>query len=730
MNKIMNSKFLMLLLFLIPLWGCEDEMDKHYKRPEWLEGSAYEVLAEKGNYSLFLQAVDKAGFNQLVSGQGLCTVFAPDDQALTEWLNNRGYGSLDAVPMDTLSTLVGYHIVEYSYRPQDLFDFQPNGVLNPSTTPGIYYKHKTYGKDPAWKVTLTDGTTREVYKQEKYLPVISTELFHAKKLTDLEYNYKYFYPGSQWKGDNQFYVSNACLLEGENGLPTDNGYLYLVNEVVNPLRNVYNVLEDPRYEYSTFKKLYDRFQDVTYSAKLTAKYADAGDSIYVYYHNSLPCIASEWTFNYEGGFEQNLTMACGIAFNAFVPSNAVLEQWLNDYFSAYESYSDIPIIQLYYLLINHVYSTNLLLPEEIRNGDKTTIFGDKYDFDVDQVKVREMCTNGVFYGIDKVLVPAPFKTVTSPVFKDPKYDIFLHLLSAAGEILQLTNPDVEYTLLLVEDKVFEANGIRLNVTDGNLIGGWKLQKMEVESGEYKDMASVDITNLASMHILPRKITDFSKQDIFPCKRNMTFLKVFGGGVAGEDETTEPISVARLGEFSNGVTYEIGQLLTKNEQTLIEALSNSKYSEFWSLVQKAGLSTEINGAISLPMLAGETVMLFIPTNEAIRTATNIPDDPEELADFLRYFFVTLESNKMSGYIFPGTAEIGDEGLVNTKLVDEENSNIYEKKYMKMGIYRDTDSFSLRLTNNGSKETHTLPGVYPEFTSEGIIYQINTTDILPD
>ena len=171
--RVACSKILLMFFFFGPLLGCEDEMEKHYERPDWLQGSAYEILQGKGQYSQFLHAIDLAGFKIIVDGQGLCTVFAPDDAQFMTYLHAHGWSSVDNVPLDSLKVLVGNHIVQYSYKPDDLMNFQPNGVLNPATNPGIYYKHKTFGKDPIQVVTNPKtGRKIEVYTGEIFTCII------------------------------------------------------------------------------------------------------------------------------------------------------------------------------------------------------------------------------------------------------------------------------------------------------------------------------------------------------------------------------------------------------------------------------------------------------------------------------------------------------------------------------------------------------------------------------
>ena len=58
MRNVMNRKrHWLLLLLLSPFFlSCEDKMDEHYEKPEWLKGTAWEVLSNEygGKFSMFL----------------------------------------------------------------------------------------------------------------------------------------------------------------------------------------------------------------------------------------------------------------------------------------------------------------------------------------------------------------------------------------------------------------------------------------------------------------------------------------------------------------------------------------------------------------------------------------------------------------------------------------------------------------------------------------------------
>lgn len=66
MRNVMNRKrHWLLLLLLSPFFlSCEDKMDEHYEKPEWLKGTAWEVLSNEygGKFSMFLEAAELSGF--------------------------------------------------------------------------------------------------------------------------------------------------------------------------------------------------------------------------------------------------------------------------------------------------------------------------------------------------------------------------------------------------------------------------------------------------------------------------------------------------------------------------------------------------------------------------------------------------------------------------------------------------------------------------------------------
>ena len=89
----------LLWLSFIPffLWSCEDKMDEHYEVPGWVKGSAWELLSDEsmdGQFSMFLEAAERAGYYEIMNGRGLMTVMAPDNNAFTAYLSEHNYSTV------------------------------------------------------------------------------------------------------------------------------------------------------------------------------------------------------------------------------------------------------------------------------------------------------------------------------------------------------------------------------------------------------------------------------------------------------------------------------------------------------------------------------------------------------------------------------------------------------------------------------------------------------------
>ena len=131
------KKYFLMGLFFFSLVSCQREIDKYYEIPDWLKGNAYEVMEDRGNFSIFMKAVDRSSYASLVKGKGIVTVMAPTDDAFSAYLTKHNYGSVEDISQTELDKLIGYHLIYYSYTKQNFMFYNPNGIDAELENPGI-----------------------------------------------------------------------------------------------------------------------------------------------------------------------------------------------------------------------------------------------------------------------------------------------------------------------------------------------------------------------------------------------------------------------------------------------------------------------------------------------------------------------------------------------------------------------------------------------------------------
>jgi transforming growth factor-beta-induced protein len=85
----------------------KDEVEE----PVMQEKNIVEVAASAGEFNILLQAATKAGLADYLSNQKGLTVFAPTDAAFQALLPEVGAKSLDDIPVETLKSILMYHVL-------------------------------------------------------------------------------------------------------------------------------------------------------------------------------------------------------------------------------------------------------------------------------------------------------------------------------------------------------------------------------------------------------------------------------------------------------------------------------------------------------------------------------------------------------------------------------------------------------------------------------------------
>lgn len=728
-----------ILLFSVFLFvSCADNIaeDEHYKSRE-SNGNAYEVLKSEGNYSIFLSGIDLSGYKNIVDGKTVMTVMAPDDSAFTSFLLSKGYSSInDLYQKDPqyLKRLIGFHLVYYAFDWNKLVNFRPtegDGATESQKEllAGYYYKHRTHSRDTIEqeRVKLTSNATSDtllsIYHYDRYLPVFSDCFFNTKGI-DPAYNYEYFYPHSKWNSSSvaskgYFNISNAQVSD-KNNVVTDNGYLYHITQVLEPLNTIYDELKS-RSKYSEFLNLYNNYS--TYVQADAQTNTSLGYIAYIHKHGDLPSIACEWpTTDYT-----KVDILERQGYNLFAPSNQAIHDFFKTYWDASSGYSSLenldPLILKYFIYQSFGASDMIVFPEEIKKDSVLTFYGTPVNINPDEVTDRIICENGAFYGMDHIQAPAIFSSVAGPAFKSAKYVDYLYALDGSNLVLSLASTKSDFVTLMPSNIQMENcdPAIRLYTTTS----GRELQQYSNDAGDYVAMSGSAKLNLVNMHVAPN-ISALPASGTHVIQTNTSFNywymhdgkittnSLFNQQLSPTYEADPWVNVSEItdngSEWSNGRSYRydasaVFHPVSGDALSHILSVANDKtydYYLFAQLLQKAGLISDGGLNTSILPSVDTRFFVFVPTNEAIRSnIKNIPgcsslrisDDgmitgyvlgsnKSKLASYLRNYFVTSTMNAFSAYPYVGSTC--------------------------KGIFFTTGNYKMTINDNGSKISVHLNG----------------------
>ena len=660
--------------------ACQSEMMDYYEEPDWIKGSIYEILEADGCYTQFLRGVDTCGYTSLLRGRSILTVMAPTDSSMVVYLKaNYQADDISQLPAAEVKKLIGYHILYYAFDKSKLVNFRPkegDGATEDQkdVNAGLYYKFRSRSQDAPEKtaparmllstgeIVDTSGVEVDIYHLERFVPVFSYRMFDTK-LIDAKRNYEYFFPDTEWTGQDGFNVSDASVIPQVDSWETiaKNGYIYKIDRVMRPLETIHTELA-ANSDYSLYLKLYDQYAYFAEDEELTSLY---GGGTTTYWQRdyeggafSIPNIAREWPVSDYSA----MTTLASVSNSVFAPTDAAFDEFYRSYWgdegTGYPSevcYDSVSSDAIGYLLSNSFYSGSLVFPDEITRGDivnaytKTVI-----SFDVDAVPQanRKMCVNGALYGQSVLTPPAVFGSVSGPAYKYKGYSYFLKMLTTSGMLSTLTSDAVNFILLYPGNAQFEANQVWYDSeTD-------KLKSGPVGSTTAGNLGSGEQAKYVNAHLI--SLTDAAEplsgaglkvyRTLSPDYKLYWYVK--DGRItnsfkynslihyAGNMESTLDSVYTDYAEltfrgaaWSNGHCYEYD---TRNGQMLFQGSNtNAIYAKFMPMIyaHRHDEGTLFQGFVQVLLKAGmidetadgtmnymnENCLILVPTTDAVKSA---------------------------------------------------------------------------------------------------------------
>ena len=100
---------LLALAGLLIFTGCEKEDES---MDQTTEKNVVEVASDAGQFTILLEAAQKAGLAEFLGSENNITVFAPTDNAFNALFSKLGVSGLNEIDGTTLANILKYHVVD------------------------------------------------------------------------------------------------------------------------------------------------------------------------------------------------------------------------------------------------------------------------------------------------------------------------------------------------------------------------------------------------------------------------------------------------------------------------------------------------------------------------------------------------------------------------------------------------------------------------------------------
>lgn len=696
-----------LLVFLNSSCIDEDQPEK-YKRPEWLAGKLYTQIQDIDELSTFARCIELTGYDKIIDVSGSYTVFAPSNEAMSNWLaQNPNYNSIEEIPIPELTRLVKFHIVQNPWtksqlRTLDVFGWIDSLDVTNDKPKG--FKRETLLREPDRKfgwVNVYGGTTRIVdtlntnqYRKvitdtRKYVPIFFKEYFNIYDLQGSDYE---FYFNRPFNGGNDIYIGNALITGDE--IFAENGFIYVIDQVVEPLRNAYDILEHATGNdtYTQFLNLLNDFPRFNYNQGRTfaQEGADQGLQVDSLFDLTFP----QLTFNLTSERTQPPSGTYGLPGNVTIryhhglmaPTNSAFDKLINDYIKIPNGWGTLEgapqhirrIIAKTHMSANPVYVTDM--QKGFYNGEN-----DLVHISPDNIIYKEYGSNSTFIGLKEAIVPRAFSSVTGPVYLRQGFAKIMYAVENTELLPLLKRENRNYMFFVESDMntsldsslIYDQERNRFSVFEIPEFGGMFLQKTLTKN---------DLRTLLLNHIAVDNPKGFARKEFLAnLAGNYLIVNNETGEVSGTSTTTVgyngtvPMSnyPRALAVTDNGTTYEVDNWFSFGSPSLYARIS-SQFPAFHALLRKAGYDLDKESRYSF-ISNSEFYTIFVPTQAAIDSAGLNSLPVEELRKVLLFHFIQGELIFTDGNI--------NANYYQTARVDEKStpfSTVYSTVYIEPGI----------------------------------------------
>lgn len=669
-NKLLTLISLSLLVF----FGCRKEIEDKYDRPEWLAGKLYTQIKTIPELSTFAELLQISGYDTIIDVSGSYTVFAPSNDAFKLYFQeNSRYKSVADIPKDEVLKLVKYHLVQNPWSKKQLRTLDYDGWIDTlSLTRNLPkgYKRETLllGKNQKYGITwskykrqgstlkrtnLIDTTQtswdRKIFTDSrKFAPIFFKEYFDIYDLSTSDYA---FYFGRQFENATDLYYSNGRIVGNE--VFAENGFVYVIDRVAEPLKNGSEILTDQTKpnSYTSYFNLVNLFAETDYNEQETNNQpgAEQGlkvDSLFnLRYPQLVFDINSEKTKPPKGVF---LSGSVTIRYHHGIvaPTNEALNQLVNQYLAGGSNWGSLDAApeNIKRIIANSSLSTNPIYLTDIQKG---FINGESDIIKVDESSIvqKQYGSNCTFIGVNKPIVPRAFSSVTGPVYTRKGFSKVMFAIEKSGLLSALKRRDANYSFFVESDM---STSLDSSFFYDPVYERFTAVTM-YPSIRQTTLSNDDLRTLLLNHIGMSQIKGVARKE---------FIKTLGGNYLIVDNQTKEVRGTVASTYGyrgtrevkviprkistnadNGSTYEIDNWFNFGANDIYSVIS-ARFPKFHALIKKAGLTQEKLFKYSF-MSDNQNYTVFAPS-DSVLNVTNLDNlSTKELQNFVMMHFIQGE-----------------------------------------------------------------------------------------
>jgi len=659
-KKQFMTRLTLVALIVLFHTSCIDRFDdiEKYQRPENLQGKLYTQISAQENMSIFSQFMVDVGYDQVVDKTGTYAAFVPSDDAMRAYLMNK-YGTSEPGAIDSTikADLVKYHIIPMPWSKEQLQTLSSRGWINlndVSNNKPTAFKRRTLLREPnrtykiqrflsggdPYDIILPDdassSTTRTVFNgSPKYVPLFYDGYMSAKELSPSDYSF-YFNRSYDY---GELYYANAKIIGDD--IFAENGFVYTLDQVVEPLKNAEQLLEEG--PYAKFLQLIHNYpvfqfnQQATTAQEGASEGAEVEDLYNLSYTSTFPLNIHD---EQVGSSSSTVERHNGL----FAPTDEAMDKIFDDYLKAWgNSWSAVPK-NIQRLFVNTHMATEAVYQKDLisgfYNGAGDLIKND--DFEIENVRYG---SNSTLIGLGEAIIPKYFSSVSAPLLLDPTYNSFFGAYSSVNLLSALKDPATDFSLFIIDG--------------GSVAQDSTLFVAELPDGRFEllayDHAEEDLVNLLGGdyrgiftrklfgHIGVQPILGHAKREFIETldgRHIVVHNDTVSGGVPSEyglnsgRDTTVVFTQITDYPITNGRVYKSDGWLKFPTTNTFEYVRNTK---FLALLNRLGLASLDKQRLTF-MDPTERYTIFVPSDAALNSIQVDTLSTEEIRELVSFHIV--------------------------------------------------------------------------------------------